>query len=193
MNLKGTYIYLPWSWPMIHLYFPIYNLGWHNGVLMEKNNQIPQHALCIIANGTKYTAHTDLLFKDLEMLMIEIIFDVQLFEIVVKGPSLYKTTNCNKRNPQPPQASFMCIPRTAAARDVVRHRIPGLSLQWRHNGDDGVSNHQPHECLLNRLFRCRSKKTKLRVTGLCVGNSPVNFTGTIPCAFPIIPPKYCIS
>ena len=37
----------------------------------------------------------------------------------------------------------------------------------------GVSNHQPHGCLLNRLFRRRSKKTsKLRVTGLCVGNSP---------------------
>ena len=48
------------------------------------------------------------------------------------------------------------------------------SLQWRHNGRDGVSNHQPHHCLLNRLFRRRSKKTsKLRVTGLCAGNSPV--------------------
>ena len=48
------------------------------------------------------------------------------------------------------------------------------SLQWRHNDQDGVSNHQPHGCLLNRLFRRRSKKTsKLRVTGLCEGNSPV--------------------
>ena len=47
------------------------------------------------------------------------------------------------------------------------------SLQWRHNGGDSVSNHQPHDCLLNRLFRSRSKKTsKLRVTGLCMGNSP---------------------
>ena len=44
---------------------------------------------------------------------------------------------------------------------------------WRHNGHDNVSNHQPHDCLLNRLFRRRSKKTsKLRVTGLCAGNSP---------------------
>ena len=44
---------------------------------------------------------------------------------------------------------------------------------WRHNDHDGVSNHQPHGCLLNRLFRRRSKKTsKLRVTGLCVGDSP---------------------
>ena len=47
------------------------------------------------------------------------------------------------------------------------------ALQWRHNDHGGVSNHQPHGCLLNRLFRRGSKKTsKLRVTGLCVGNSP---------------------
>ena len=53
------------------------------------------------------------------------------------------------------------------------------SLRWRHNGHDSVSNHQPHGCLLNRLFRRRSKKTsKLRVTGLCAGNSPE--TGEFP-------------
>ena len=52
---------------------------------------------------------------------------------------------------------------------------------WRHNGRGSVSNHQPHDCLLNRLFRCwcRSKKTsKLRVTGLCVENS--SGTGEFP-------------
>ena len=48
-----------------------------------------------------------------------------------------------------------------------------IALRWRHNKHDGVSNHQPHDCLLNRLFRRRSKQaSKLRVTGLCVGNSP---------------------
>ena len=48
-----------------------------------------------------------------------------------------------------------------------------VSLQWRHNGRDGVSNHRPYDCLLNRLFRRRSKKTsKPRVTGLWAGNSP---------------------
>ena len=47
------------------------------------------------------------------------------------------------------------------------------TLQWRHNGPSSVPNHQPHEFLLNRLFRRRSKKTsKLRVTGLCAWNSP---------------------
>ena len=45
-----------------------------------------------------------------------------------------------------------------------------FSLRLRHNGRDGVSN---HDCLLNRLFRRRSKKTsKLRVTGHCAGDSP---------------------
>ena len=53
------------------------------------------------------------------------------------------------------------------------------TLQWRHNEPDGVSNHRPHDCLLNSLFRRRSKTTsKLRVTGLCAGNSPV--TGEFP-------------
>ena len=48
-----------------------------------------------------------------------------------------------------------------------------ITLQWRHNGRDSVSNHQPYDCLPNRLFRCISKKTsKLRATGFCVGNSP---------------------
>ena len=50
---------------------------------------------------------------------------------------------------------------------------PRWTLQWRHNGRDNVSNHQPHDCLRKCLFRRRSKKTsKLRVTGLCAGNSP---------------------
>ena len=34
-----------------------------------------------------------------------------------------------------------------------------ILLQWRHNEYDGVSNHQPLDCLLNRLFGCRSKNT----------------------------------
>ena len=54
-----------------------------------------------------------------------------------------------------------------------------LPLQWHHNARDGVSNHQRLHCLLNCWFRRRSKKTsKLRVTGLCDGNS------TVPGEFP---------
>ena len=48
------------------------------------------------------------------------------------------------------------------------------ALQWRHDECDGISNHQPHDCLLNHLFRRRSKKTsEFRITGLCEGNSQV--------------------
>ena len=44
-----------------------------------------------------------------------------------------------------------------------------FTLQWR----DGVSNHRRHNCLLNRLFRRRSKKTfKVRVTGRWLVNPP---------------------
>ena len=36
------------------------------------------------------------------------------------------------------------------------HSAVSAVLQWRHNGRDGVWNHQPHDCLLNRLIRRRS-------------------------------------
>ena len=40
--------------------------------------------------------------------------------------------------------------------------VASLSVEslhcWRHNDRDGVSNHQPHDCLLNCLFRRRSRK-----------------------------------
>ena len=51
---------------------------------------------------------------------------------------------------------------------------PCKPLRWRHNERGGVSDHQPDDCLLNRLFMRRSKKTsKFLVNSLCVGNSPV--------------------
>ena len=54
-----------------------------------------------------------------------------------------------------------------------------ITLQWRSNERDGVWNHQPHDCLFNRWFRHRWKKTsKLPVTGLREGNSQVT------CEFP---------
>ena len=49
-----------------------------------------------------------------------------------------------------------------------------ITLQWRFNERDGISNHLYLDYLLNHLFRCRSKKTlKLSVIGLCERNSPV--------------------
>ena len=62
---------------------------------------------------------------------------------------------------------------------MLSYNIDSLPLQWRHNERDGVSNHRRLYCLLNRLFRRRSKKTSTQwVTGLRDGNSLV--TGEFP-------------
>ena len=77
-------------------------------------------------------------------------------------------------------SSAMQLPRTPTTLSLNMERgknFPRLSIecggnftrtsfQWRHNECDGVSNHQPHDCLLKRLFRRRSKKTS-KFSGLC--------------------------
>ena len=87
--------------------------------------------------------------------------------------SLIKYCICNR-----PSLIQIVAFRIIWINDLSWNWIP-QTLLWRHNGRDGVSNHQPQHFLLKGLFRRRSKKTsKLRVTGLCVGNSPV--TGEFP-------------
>ena len=82
-----------------------------------------------------------------------------------------------------PQAQFMNVPYMFPVRNLYPDRIHSnylhfklhyfKTLQWRHNEHDGVLSRQSYYCLLNRLFRRRSKKTsKFRVTGLCKGNYP---------------------
>ena len=64
-------------------------------------------------------------------------------------------------------------------RRICKQMAWSVTLQWHHNEHDGVSDHQPCDCLLNRLFRRRPKKPwDLLVTGLCAENSPV--TGEFP-------------
>ena len=43
-------------------------------------------------------------------------------------------------------SSFMCW------------EVPSQTLQWRQNERDGVWNQQPHDCLLNRLFKAQIKE-----------------------------------
>ena len=46
-----------------------------------------------------------------------------------------------------------------------------MSLQWNHNECGSISKYRHLECLLNSMFRHRSKKrSKLHVTGLYEGN-----------------------
>ena len=65
-----------------------------------------------------------------------------------------------------------------ATQSRLLFSTPALSpLQWRHKEHDGVSSYQRLDCLINHLFRRKSKETsKLRVTGLCevVHRGPVN-------------------
>ena len=58
---------------------------------------------------------------------------------------------------------------TGATLYTLTSRENIFSLQWRHNGSDSVSNHQPHDCLLNRLFKENIKAPRHRP--VC-GNSP---------------------
>ena len=72
----------------------------------------------------------------------------------------------------PGQHLQTCCNLSAATRIKMVERIYG-SLRWRRNGHGGVSNHQPHDCLLNRLFRRRSNIKAPRHWPLCG-----EFTGT---------------
>ena len=45
---------------------------------------------------------------------------------------------------------------TLSFRELPQFR--SASLKWRHNEGNGVSNHQPHDCLLNRFFKAQIKE-----------------------------------
>ena len=77
------------------------------------------------------------------------------------GTALYLWQDGGQKSPWP----FLCMTQWASSQTIT--------LQWRHHERDGVSNHRRLHCLLNRWFRRNSKNiSKLRVTGLCAGNSP---------------------
>ena len=100
-------------------------------------------------------------------------FPIALSSHQVESPKTTSTCVENKDTSYTDQCQVIHTPVAVMPLDLWH------SLQWRHNGRYSVSNHQPHDCLFSRLFRRRSKKTpKLRVTGLCAGNSPE--TGEFP-------------
>ena len=53
-------------------------------------------------------------------------------------------------------------------------RVDLILLQWRHNERDGVSNHQPHYCLLGRIFKAHIKED---IKSLCHWPLCREFTG----------------
>ena len=77
----------------------------------------------------------------------------------------------------PPPKQIIYIPRITSTLHryiLIRYLLLPFLYPWTHNERDGVSNNRCFDCLLNHLFMSRSKKTsKLSVTGLCEGISPV--------------------
>ena len=54
-----------------------------------------------------------------------------------------------------------------------------VALQWRHNERDGVSNHQPPDCLFSRLFKAQIKHQRpTNIKAPCHWPLWVEFTGT---------------
>ena len=102
----------------------------------------------------------------------------------------YSWTNCIPNDIETPKPLFHSWPIKSLANETKLYMASPINKEthlaldsyqqhdWMLHShlwySDGVSNHQPHDCLLNRSFTHRSKKTsKLRVTGLCAGNSPL--------------------
>ena len=91
---------------------------------MGNNIQIAQSVLPIITNS-KYNAYTDPLFKDLEMLKVNDLFDVQcLKSMFTYNYELYEPETCS------PGMLHLYPTRTAGARNYVRHRIPDMLLKF---------------------------------------------------------------
>ena len=92
-------------------------------------------------------------------------------KLQVRQDSVYRRTNGERID-----EIILKIKYSTVSSHIVKHMkllTYEAALLWSHNGHNGVSNHQTHECLLNRPSRPRSKKiSKLSVTGLFAGNSP---------------------
>ena len=133
----------------------------HNSWTVTAYNQLPQHIWALITYGRFYAENEwfILCFFNLPCIPMEIGYGKQIYSISYKCRTIqHKITK-------------------AIMLKQLSHQP--FTLQRSHNGRDGVSNDQPHDCLLSRVFMRRSKKTsKLGVTGLCAGNSPV--TGEFP-------------
>ena len=139
----------------------------------QRKHQTPRHwPLCVEFTGDRRIPHTKgktrkrFPFDDVTMCSIFRVFLHEHIDDLVQDGSISIANVLEIMQSCTKQSAWWSI--------VARIEIVQMSLQWRHKEHDIVSNHQPHDCSLNRLFRRRSKKTsKLRDIGLCEGNSPV--------------------
>ena len=121
------------------------------------------YAITSILSLVSYESSWDIFIHTLSLVSFVNHLDIRLFVFLVSQFIHFSTyiPSCH---------TFISIASLLSYILILMHTIP---LHWRHIDHNSVSNHQPHDCLLNHLFGRRSKKwSKLRVTGLCAGNSP---------------------
>ena len=133
--------------------------------------------------GTCFNVKTVFPLGGISIIMIRRSWDCLIFKMgipLLTGQNLYRDSPLDNSTP----IRLGCFNECQQCNFFWPGRQQGFfaceaTYKWRHNGCDGIPNHQPHDCLLNRLFRRGSMKTsKLRVTDLCAGNSPL--TGEFP-------------
>ena len=108
-----------------------------------------------------------------DLIPILSIFGTETLSSLIHETNCPRSANIQNIYPKPAKNHPASNVRSLCCECTAPTTTSNHLLRWRHNEWDGVSNHQPHDCLLNRLSGRISKKTsKPRVTGLCVGNSP---------------------
>ena len=154
------------SLSLSHIQFGITCWGFEWGRLAK----LQKRAVRIITNS-KYNAHTEPLFKDLHLLKITDIFDVQCMKFWYKfsnntlpnyftmfqyNSSLYETETRNH------DRMHVFPTRTFGARNVFRHRLPELVYQFpadlirnaKTHSITAFSNHIKHHILESYSYDC---------------------------------------
>ena len=85
-----------------------------------------------------------------------VIYDMMLCNVIAQNHYICSETNLGNENPFIYRFHHISSPQYEASFS--------LPLQRYHNERDGVSNNEPHDCLLNHLFRRTSEKTHKRAS-----------------------------
>ena len=187
-----------------HFYWPIVCACLYDGLVRQATSHYLNQCWLIINhilwhwNGMDHHCAETTVRYESRKCMLNYILEIEIHKII-NLKTLYAVLCGGDTGLEQRPARWLSIHRVWVMRHILSPKIPtrfGLSrvisnlvmyrptLHGRHCERDGVSNHQPHDCLIKRLFRHRWKKTsELRVTGLCEGNSPV--TGEFPHKGPV--------
>ena len=116
---------------------------------------ICNHCYHISSSNFRANLHSILLFCLPRHFHISCILLHRLFRTHIARSDLRQTTVNGKLYVVEITYTFIC----KDERQMHSHQSGTTStLQWRHNGLYSVSNHKPHHCLLNRLFKAQVKE-----------------------------------